>query len=245
MKILAIANSFGVDATRYLHGIARAAGDNIKVVTLYIGGCSLYRHYRNMLSEERAYNLYVNGMDTGFKVSMKEALLSDEWDIVTIQQSSPNSGKEETFHPFLEEISAYAKKCAPKAKQYMHMTWSYSSEFDIQKKAGYANREEMIPRVEKGYFLMADCIKADGIIPSLYAMNALYEELGEAVYRDKYHCSLGVARYMLGCVWYMTLMGKSIDGNTFRDFDVEVSEHEVDAAQRCAKFAVEKNKYGV
>ena len=51
-KILAISNSFGVDANRYLYGIARAAKEEIRVVTLYIGGCSLYRHYRNMLSEE-------------------------------------------------------------------------------------------------------------------------------------------------------------------------------------------------
>ena len=64
MKILAISNSFGVDGTRYLYGIARAAGDNFKVVTLYIGGCSLYRHYRNMLSEENAYSLYLNGIDS-------------------------------------------------------------------------------------------------------------------------------------------------------------------------------------
>ena len=240
MKVLAIANSFGVDATRYLHGIARAAGDKIKIVTLYIGGCTLYRHYRNMLSEERAYTLYVNGIDTGFKVSMKEALLSDEWDVVTLQQSSPNSGREETFHPFLEEISAYAKKCAPKAKQYMHMVWSYSTEFLIKQKTGYESREEMIPLVEKGYFAAAESIKADGIIPSLYAMNELYELIGEEVYRDQYHCNLGVSRYMLGCVWYMILTGKGIDGNTYRDFDIEVSEEKVLIAQNCAKKAVAK-----
>ena len=36
MKILFIANSFGEDTTRYLHGIARADGKNWKVVNLYI-----------------------------------------------------------------------------------------------------------------------------------------------------------------------------------------------------------------
>ena len=53
-KILAISNSFGVDANRYFHGVCRSAGEDIKVVTLYIGGCTLYRHYRNMLSGEAA-----------------------------------------------------------------------------------------------------------------------------------------------------------------------------------------------
>lgn len=40
MNILAIGNSFSQDATRYVHQIARAAGENLTVVQL------LYRQYR-------------------------------------------------------------------------------------------------------------------------------------------------------------------------------------------------------
>ena len=74
MEILAIGNSFSQDATRYLHRIARAAGVTLNVTNLYIGGCSLERHYRNMLSGERAYKLECNGEQTGFPVSLEEAL---------------------------------------------------------------------------------------------------------------------------------------------------------------------------
>ena len=66
MKILAIGNSYSSDATRYLYGIARADGVKIKVVNLYIGGCSLYRHYRNMLSSEKAYTMELDGISSGF-----------------------------------------------------------------------------------------------------------------------------------------------------------------------------------
>ena len=55
-KILVVSNSFGEDANRYVYGIARGqkpARDDVKIVTLYIGGCSLARHYRNMLSGEK------------------------------------------------------------------------------------------------------------------------------------------------------------------------------------------------
>jgi hypothetical protein len=38
----------------------------------------------------------------------------------------------------------------------------------------------------------------------------------------------------------MTLTGKDIEGNTFRDFDVTVSEEDVLLAQRCAKSAMDK-----
>ena len=40
-KILVIGNSFGEDATHFLHDLALTRGINTKVVNLYIGGCSL------------------------------------------------------------------------------------------------------------------------------------------------------------------------------------------------------------
>ena len=61
MQLLAIGNSFSSDATRYLHGIARAGGVPLQVTNLYIGGCSLERHFRNMHSDARAYDLQCNG----------------------------------------------------------------------------------------------------------------------------------------------------------------------------------------
>ena len=61
MNILSIGNSFSEDATRYLHQIALFDNVEINTVNLYIGGCSLERHYRNILSEERVYELQYNG----------------------------------------------------------------------------------------------------------------------------------------------------------------------------------------
>ena len=47
-KVLAIGNSFSRDATCYLHQIAKGAGVDAKIVNLYIGGCSLERHWQNI-----------------------------------------------------------------------------------------------------------------------------------------------------------------------------------------------------
>ena len=41
MNILAIGNSYTVDATHYLYKIAREQGVELDIYTLYIGGCSL------------------------------------------------------------------------------------------------------------------------------------------------------------------------------------------------------------
>ena len=85
MKILCIGNSFSQDATRYLSRIGKAAGTGIKTVNLYIGGCPLKTHYFNVLEDQPAYAFEFNGENTGIKVSIKTALMSDEWDVVTLQ----------------------------------------------------------------------------------------------------------------------------------------------------------------
>ena len=133
MQVLSIGNSFSADAQRYLHRIARTDGFVLNTCNLYIGGCSLETHHRNMLSEERAYELQTNGFPTGFKVSIKEALLNRKWDVITLQQSSPLSPKFESYQPFLDVLSRYVRTCQPKAKIAFHRTWAYQQESPVSK----------------------------------------------------------------------------------------------------------------
>ena len=77
MKILSIGNSFSQDAQRYLHRLALKEGVQLKTVNLYIGGCPLRTHYLNMLDDNVAYDFQFNGQSTGIKVSIRQALVSD------------------------------------------------------------------------------------------------------------------------------------------------------------------------
>lgn len=242
MKILAIGNSYSQDATRYLYGIARADGVKLKTVNLYIGGCSLYRHYRNMLSGERAYTMELNGMSSGFPVSLKEALLSDEWDVVTLQQASHYSPHAETFEPYASRLADFVKEHAPAAKLYVHQTWAYENGCLRLAKANVESAEEMLSRLTVNYRAMAERVGAAGIIPSGDAMYRYHREvapLGLSAYRDTFHANFGAGRYLLGCVWYRALCGRDAEGNSFRDFDVQVGEEEVLRAQRIAREAAE------
>lgn len=99
MKVLSIGNSFSQDAQRYLHRLAKHEGVELKTVNLYIGGCSLQRHYINMLDDNAAYDFEFNGEQTGIKVSIRQALASDDWEFITLQQASHFSGKYETYLP--------------------------------------------------------------------------------------------------------------------------------------------------
>ena len=105
MKILSIGNSFSTDAQRYLNRISRLNSCQIKSVNLYIGGCPLRRHYFNVLENEKAYDFQFNGESTGLLVSIKDALKSDAWDYVTLQQASTYSPIWESYEPYLETIA--------------------------------------------------------------------------------------------------------------------------------------------
>lgn len=227
MKILAIGNSFSTDATRYLHQIARSQGDSWQVTNLYISGCPLERHFRNMLSDASAYELQHNGFATGFKVSLKEALLSRSWDIVTLQQASTYSAHYHTYQPYLQELAAYVRKLCPKAKLYIHQTWGYEDGSEKLAKQGFASFADMQKAVEEAYAQAAKDIGADGLIPGGRTMLALSERIGQ-VHRDSYHATLGAGRLALGLTWYKTLSGKEITPFT-PDPDEPISQDALEA----------------
>ncbi len=113
MDILAIGNSFSQDATRYLHDMLADVGIPSRVVNLYIGGCSLQRHYANMQSDAQDYSYELNGAATGRFVGLHAALTERNWDVITFQQASHDSGIAESYYPYLPELLAYARSLCP------------------------------------------------------------------------------------------------------------------------------------
>lgn len=235
MNILSIGNSFSEDAQRYMHRIARADGVDIRTVNLYIGGCPLSHHYRNMLSGEEAYDLVVNGEWTGFRMSIERALLSQEWDYITFQQASRFSFDYETYQPYLAELAAYVRKYCPKAKLLMHETWAYEDGSEMLEQVGYERALDMYQELHEAYEKAAADIQADGVIPSGTLMRALLSAGIPKVHRDTFHASYGLGRYAIGLLWYQTLTGNDVSGNTFADFDEAVSEEEMEVVKKCVR----------
>ena len=227
MKVLSIGNSFSQDAHRYLHKLAKKEGVSIKTVNLYIGGCSLRTHYLNCLENNEKYAFEFNGESTGIYVSIKQALISDEWDVVTLQQASYASLKFETYSPYIEYLADYIKKYCPHTKIYIHQTWAYEDGCDSLKNMfGYEKAKEMFEDIRSSYDQASKLIKAEKIIPSGKAMFN-YTKLGpEKIHRDSLHASFGAGRYLLALTWYKALTGKDITDNNFNEFDVLVSQEE-------------------
>jgi len=232
MKILAIGNSFSQDAARYLHQIARKGAEPVDVANLYIGGCPLERHFRNMLADSRDYTLDYNGMSTGFRVSMKEALLNRSWDVITLQQVSGQSPNPDSYYPYINALVDYVRQCVPKAKIVVHQTWAYEQDSAKLTTAGHTDHQDMFANIQKAYALAAERIGADGIIPSGQLFQNMLASGFEKVHRDTFHASYGAGRYALGLLWYRMLTGADVTDNPFCDFDEEVTQKEVDTIKK-------------
>lgn len=243
MNILSIGNSFSQDAQRYLHRIARADKVELNTFNLYIGGCPLSLHYQNILSEERRYTLEMNGSSTGFYVSLKEALLNRDWDIVTIQQVSAQSPYYDTYQPYLDKLAEYIRLFVPKAKIVIHQTWAYEQgSRRLHEELKYSDYKQMLCDIVKSYQQAAQDICADFVIPSGEVFGALLESGIEKVHRDTFHASIGLGRYALGLTWYRFLTGNDIAQNTFCDFDEEVTAEQIAVAKKCVLEVSDKYK---
>ena len=226
MKILSIGNSFSMDAQRYLHQLARKEGVDLYCMNLYIGGCPQRTHYLNLLDDVASYDLQVNGTHTNVKISIRQALRSENWDVVTFQQASGQSARFETYTPYLQELSAYVRKYCPHAKQVIHQTWAYENGCAKLESLQFASSADMFAPIEKAYKQAAELIGADGIIPAGKAMLIASQAGIEKIHRDTYHASLGAGRYLLALVWFKYLTGRDISENDFNDFDTPVTEEE-------------------
>ena len=133
VKVLAIGNSFSICLHRHWPQVAAASGTPLDLCTLYIGGCSLKQHADNIRrgagdASFRPYRMTRNavGVRSEGTINIPEALMADEWDIVTIQQASHESWRPETFHPAADELVATIRRYAPNAEIRVQETWSYS-----------------------------------------------------------------------------------------------------------------------
>lgn len=248
LRILAIGNSFSQDAVEQnLHEIAKADGQELIIGNMYIGGCSLERHYGNALADTPDYDYRKVGTD-GVRVNQKKfplskALADEKWDIVTLQQVSGLSGEKMTYEPYLNEMVNYVRKRAPQAEIWWHQTWAYA------KGATHGD----FPRYDcdqmKMYRAIMECssrvcdIYGFGVIPSGTAVQNLRATRDrENCTRDGFHLNHTIGRYLAALTWYEALTGRSVLGNPYKP--EALSEERAEMARAAAHAAV-KNPYAV
>lgn len=222
IKILAVGNSFSQDATHYLHQIAQADGVDIKVVNLYIGGCSLERHWDNIQREAEEYLYEENGCSTGEYVSVQKALDMEKWDYIMTQQVSHESGIPETYHPYIECIADYMREKAPQAELLLHETWAYETDSLHSQFCNYnQNQQEMYEKLSQTYKDVAGqigirLIPCGDVVQELRKKEPfVYGHGGMSICRDGFHMNVIYGRYLLAATWYKVLVGNSVCNNSY------------------------------
>jgi hypothetical protein len=222
IKLLAIGNSFSQDATAYLYLMAEAAGKEIKVVNLYIGGCSLETHWSNIRNDAALYDYELNGKNIGRKISIKEALTEEAWDYVTLQQVSGESGLIDTFYPYILNISEYVREYAPTAVQLLHQTWAYELDSDHAEFANYDRDQiKMHIAINSVYHSLSEQLSFS-VIPSGDVIQQLrskpvfdYGKGGISLCRDGFHMHFVYGRYALAATWLEFVLKESVLENSF------------------------------
>ena len=238
MKILSIGNSFSQDAHKWLHKLAKANGIDIETVNLYIGGCSLERHYTNMTEDIADYDLEINGGEATRKISICEALALENWDVITLQQVSQNSGMPETYEPYLAALYRYVRERCPAAQIYLHQTWAYETDSTHDGFANYGcDQANMYACIVSTTEKLAASYGIP-VIPVGRVIQALretvpafdYAKTGRSLCRDGFHLSLDYGRYAAAAVWIKTLTGRTITAGKFEDFDPQLMEQIIQTA---------------
>ena len=232
LKILAIGNSFSEDALTYVYQIAADLGvQEIKLGNLFIGGCSLATHDSNITNNNAAYTYFVcdNGNWTSYQNhTIQAALESDNWDFITFQQASGDSGMSNTYR-ILSELVGKVEKYCPAANFAWHMTWAYQGDSDHVDFGKYgSNQNTMYQAIVSA---VQDMVVTNGdigiLIPSGTAIqNARTSYLGDTLTRDGYHLSLDVGRYIAGLCYVKALTGLELTGS-FRPSGLDDGECQI------------------
>ena len=222
IKILAIGNSFSVDAMEYLYEILSDLGyDEIVLGNLYIGGCTLDTHASNFKNNSASYTYYLNTDGTWSNTASYkpyDALFGEQWDIITMQQGSPKSGLPESYDTHLKSLVSSVKVYSPDAELAWHMTWAYQSNSTHSGFANY-NKDQMtmynaiVNSVQTKVVPSGNFSK---IIPNGTAVqNMRTSFVGDNLTRDGYHMSYDMGRYLTALGYAKALTGRDLGKVTY------------------------------
>lgn len=218
IKLLSIGNSFSMDAQQYLWSILNSSGlyDEIILGNLYIGGCSLQTHATN---PTYAYQKrIVSNTPTSKGCNLIAGLLDEDWDYITMQQVSQDSGRPSTYYPYLDQVVDIVHNNRPKAKLYWHMTWAYQQNSSHSGFAYYNNDQmtmynAIVSTVQND--VLATGSVAEVLPSGTGIQNLRTSPLGDTITRDGYHLSYRIGCFAAGLVWCRVLSCVSIEGITY------------------------------
>ena len=210
ISVLMIGNSFSVDAAHFTHQLSLGTDVVIELGVLYVGGCSLEQHIGFIKDGSTPYEWFVNGESTGKYIALKDALLMNSWDYITLQQVSVFSGLVDTFYPYIKELVNYVREYQKDAEFVLHKTWPYETGFDNTNFEHYGyNRKTMYTCINKAYDYVSKDLGIKTIIRSGDIIESAIEKYGEHFHKDGFHLN-DEGRYLAALGFVHTFNGNKI-----------------------------------
>ncbi len=232
MKLLSIGNSFSTDAHHFLHALAAQNSFELDTANLFIGGCSLQTHWQNVCEDNAIYDYELNGKEAETKISIRQALESEKWDVVTLQQASADSGIYDTYQPYLSSLAKLVRELQPQARLYFHQTWSCENGSEHPGFLNYGcDSRRMFESIVSASAKAAESIGADliatGTVIQYLRENEKvfdYQNGGISLCRDTFHLSETYGRYAAAATWLHTLTGNDFTAKEFDGMDINLLE---------------------
>ncbi len=204
IKVLTVGNSFADDAVSFLSEIAESVpGYSIHYTKANIGGCSLEKHVNliKVCEDDPSQKPYAK------EYCLKDLLLADNYDFVTIQQVSSMSFKWESFQPYAGELIGFIREHQPQSEIIIQQTWAYPN---AQKLENWGiTYDEMQAGLVKNYDKLASDYKLRLFPVGEAIYNAYKQDTTLNLWRADIHHANENGRYLAGCIWFGTMSGVS------------------------------------
>ena len=228
IRILCVGNSFSWDAVEQeLVPLCAEEGVEVEIHNLYYGGCSLQQHAEFLLKDTAAYSHRVCTNSQGQSqcrlvkdtISLRQALQDGEYDYISLQQASHDSGIRGSYEPWLTMLIDTVRAYQPNAQLCWMQTWAYSRDAKHPAYPRYHNnQQEMWDSIQACTRFVHHTHYTLHLIPcGLAVQNARQTKLGDTMCRDGYHLNYVYGRYTAACVWYELLTGKDVRRNRYKN----------------------------
>lgn len=235
LKILAIGNSFSVDAMTYLYDIAKAHGvKNVVLGNLYVAGCSLSKHISIGASGKGEYKYYKNTdgkWKTTSNVSMQTAIEDEDWNIISMQQASSQSGVPSSYDRLddLQKLLAGFTDMS-KITTVWHMTWAYHSTSTNNAFIAF-NSDQLAMYRGIADAVQAKVVKEHGfniVMATGTAIQTARAFFGDELNRDTSHLN-ELGQFIAGYTWFVALTGAPVEELKFIPDELALTDAEEEA----------------
>lgn len=224
-KILSISNSYGCDATSYIPRILSDLGvTDVEIGVAYIGGASLEKHVQGLNGEVNYTYYYTTGINWQSRTNtpLLDILSDKEWDCIVFQQGSANSGKYESYEPYLTTLMKHCMSLNGNIKFAFNMTQPYAEGYAGL--SGYGSSQSQMYEAIKQAITTVHYNNGLIIIPTGVAIQIARDtelnEYGEytthQLSSDGTHLDDGIGRYIAGLTWIISLLGLNVWTAKFR-----------------------------